>query len=363
MSSERPQLDESPTRRARLLDAQLRGLISEHRGAPVDAASAPLPIGAGLIVASDDGRDVASDDGRDVASDDGRDVASDDGRDAWVLLDAQGGARPARALGPALAWAIRQRASRLNIISAVDGGMLARRAGHFDLPIDVWFPQERELLPVVEEPLPVPPAAVAAHLAFADEIVDAGADVVVEHGVVTGEAHGLEVCRVVDGSDGVARLEVGVGAQDRDAFGLLHGDQPPEDALAQVVAHVVRQRSPDAPQHPLNRIAGERLLRWSLVQDPGAVDLIELVAAAPPVPRGGLNEMDPCVALGRDGAGADVVVVVSSGVDLDLLPFVADVRLEHDRPVVVALPARDRLPITDELAALIGPGVELRSVG
>ena len=347
MAGERPQLDESATRRARLLDAQLRGLISEHRGVPAEAASAPLPIGAGVIVASDDGRDVAS----------------DDGRDAWVLVDGHGGARPARALGPALAWAIRQEASRLNIISAVDGGVLARRAACFDLPVEVWFPQERELLPVVEEPLPVPPEAVAAHLAFADEIADAGADLVVEHGVVTGEVHGLEVCRVVDGNDGVARLEVGVGAQDRDAFGLLHGDQPPADALARVVAHVAQQRVPDAPQNPLNRIARERLLRWLLVRDPGVVDLTELAVAAPPVPRGGLNEMEPCVALGRDADGAEVAVVVSSGVDLDLVPFVADVRREHDRPVVVALPARDRLPITDELVALIGPGVEVRGIG
>ena len=60
---------------------------------------------------------------------------------------------------------------------------------------------------------------------------------------------------------------------------------------------------------------------------------------------------------------SEVAVVVSSGVDLDLVPFVADVRREHDRPVVVALPARERLPITDELVALIGPGVEVRGIG
>ena len=51
---------------------------------------------------------------------------------------------------------------------------------------------------------------------------------VVEHGVVTGEVRGLEVCRVVDDrttGDGV-RLEVGVGAHDREAFAIIHGDVP-----------------------------------------------------------------------------------------------------------------------------------------
>ncbi len=336
MPPERPQLDDATTRRGRLLDAQLRGLIAEHLGAPVDASSSPLPIGAGLTGAA--------------------------GTDAWVLVDAEGATRPARALGPALAWARRQQAARLDLIAAADGGLLARRAGRFAWPIDVWFPQGRDLLPVVDEPLPAPSTA-RPDAAFDDEIVAAGADLVVEHGIVTGEVHGLEVCRVVDGADGTARLEVGVGAQDRDAFGLLHGDQPPADALAQVVATVAAHRVPDAPQHPLNRVARERLLRWRLIENPATVGLRELTAAEPPVARGGLKEAEPCVALGRDRDGNGVSVVVSSGVDLDLAPFVADVQLAHDQPVLVVLPARDLLPITTELLTLLREPVEIRTIG
>ena len=49
-------------------------------------------------------------------------------------------------------------------------------------------------------------AAPAEHLAFVADIEAAGAAVVVEHGVVTGEVRGLEVCRVVDVADGEATV-------------------------------------------------------------------------------------------------------------------------------------------------------------
>ncbi len=98
-----------------------------------------------------------------------------------------------------------------------------------------------------------------------------------------GEVHGLEVCRVVDGPDGTARLEVGVGAHDREAFGLVHGDVPMIDALANVVAAVAAHREPGAEPHPLNRIGAERL-RATLIADPARVGATSLHPAEPPVP-------------------------------------------------------------------------------
>ena len=72
---------------------------------------------------------------------------------------------------------------------------------------------------------------------------------VVEHGVVTGEVRGLEVCRVVDVDDGGGRvrLEVGVGPHDREAFAIIHGDVPTRAALAGVVAAVAAARRPTRP--------------------------------------------------------------------------------------------------------------------
>ena len=127
----------------------------------------------------------------------------------------------------------------------------------------------------------MPPTAAAhsigpleAHLAFVDDIEAAGARSVVEHGVVTGEVRGLEVCRVVDvdtGDGAAVRLEVGVGPHDREAFAVIHGDVPTREALAGVVAAVGAARGVDAPGHPLNRLAPERLLRWRLEQEPWLV--------------------------------------------------------------------------------------------
>ena len=97
----------------------------------------------------------------------------------------------------------------------------------------------------------------------------AGAVPVIEHGLLAGEVAGLEVCRVVvDPGTGQARLEVGVGAHDREAFQLVHGDVPTVEALSSVVAAVAEHRRPGAPPHPLNRLGAERLSVVDQVSDP-----------------------------------------------------------------------------------------------
>ena len=59
----------------------------------------------------------------------------------------------------------------------------------------------------------------------------------------SGEVRGLEVCRVVDDPHtGAVRLEVGVGAHDREAFAIVHGDVPTTEALAGVVRAVAEHR-------------------------------------------------------------------------------------------------------------------------
>ena len=171
-----------------------------------------------------------------------------------------------------------------------------------------------------------------------------------------GEVRGLEVCRVVDDlHSGAVRLEVGVGAHDREAFTIIHGDVPPADALAGVVAAVAGHRRPDAPQHPLNRLVPERLVRWRLEQDPGLLGLASLAAAQPPVPRPSVKDRAPCSAIGRRADGSPVLVVCSAGVDLDLIPYALDARhvpgVEVGEVLVVA-PERDLVPITAEIAAL-----------
>jgi hypothetical protein len=344
-------------RRARLLAIKLRALVRDHLGAP-DEALRTETFALGAAVRHGDA--------------------------AWVLLDPS--TVDARGLGAALIWAGRSGASSLDIVADEGGGVLARRAAEFSLPTRVWRPDGRRLDAAAPEPFASLPDARAEHLAFLTDIKNAGAVPVIEHGVVTGEVRGLEVCRVVDadGPDGlVVRLEVGAGVHDREAFAIMHGDVPTHDALSGVVGAVAEVRDVSSPAHPLNRLAPERFLRWRLEQEPWLVDLASVEPAPPPTQRRNLKDRVPCSALGRRLDGTPVVVVCSVGVDLDLIPYAADARLaaaawgrmRGDEPgagetvpdgngldVVVALPPRDVVPATTELAGMLRHSVTLASV-
>jgi hypothetical protein len=338
-------------RRSRLLGIKLRALVGEHLGRSVESEPEGFPHGAAFV---------------------------DDGA-AWVLVEGPA----ARSLGAALAWSVRQGATSLHLVVERDTGLLARRVQRFAFPITVWYPQERVLLPVVPEPLAGSPAPLPGHLEFVPVIEAAGATANVEHGIVVGEVRGLEVCRVVDqptvghfaelGDIDIAPhpeevtgngvlLEVGVGANDREAFRLLHGDIPTVEALAAVVDSVLAHRSPDALQHPLNRLGQERYLRWRLEQEPALVGMATVSPAEPPQPRPNLKDPIPCVARGVGPDGSEATLVCSTGVDVDLVGFVADVQEMADAPVVVALRARDAVPITRELLALLAVPPEVRTV-
>jgi hypothetical protein len=191
--------------------------------------------------------------------------------------------------------------------------------------------------------------------------VASGADVVVEHGVVSGEVRGLEVCRAVtDTHTGEHRLEVGIGAHDREAFQLLHGNMPTLAALSTVVETVEVHRRPGAEPHPLNRLAAERLLRWEVIHDPSWLGAAELHPLAPPRPRSNVKDPVPCAAIGTADDGSLLTVVCTSGIDLTAIPFAIDVRIATgvQRCIVVVRP-RDLSPVTQRLAALVRPPVEV----
>jgi hypothetical protein len=274
--------------------------------------------------------------------------------EAWVLADE----RPERALGPALAWADQQGAAALHLLAEGDHvGVLARRARFFASPTpEVLRVDGRALVPVEPASFTPPGGVLDARFApFYGLMEGAGVTPVLEHGVLTGEAGGLEVCRaVIDPDLDVARLEVGIGAHDREAFALLHGDVPTDEALATVAHQIAAHRRPGAEPHPLNRIAPERLLRHLLVLDPAPIGLVSLAPAPPPVPRPRLQDVAPCAAIGVDPDGGAVVVVCSTGVDLDVVPWAADARAAlglPDAPLLVVVPGRDALPVTLRLAA------------
>jgi hypothetical protein len=262
----------------------------------------------------------------------------------WVLADDNA----ARALGPALVWAERHGVDPADLHIVVDdpttAGALARRATQFTRQPHVHTVDGRALrdatpAPALDLERPAPPED--AH--FARMLKAAGAEPVVEHGVLVGEVNGLEVARVVDG-----RLEVGIGKHDRHAQALVHGDRPMGETLAAAVAFVRGHRHPDAEPHPLNRLARERWLRADLVREHPD----DLRPISSPVVRDDLRVNAPAPAVDRNN---ETVYVCSAGIDLDLVPAAADARLSVDETaaLVLVVSPRDDHPITRRLAAAL----------
>ena len=313
-----------PERRAALVGAKLGALVRDHWG---EAERTPAVFGGGAAL-----------------------VEGDTG---WVLADDQ----PHRVLGGGLAWARGRDVADLHLLvdDEAAAGVVARRAGAFIATPTVWRVEGRTVHPA--QPAPYPERAPVPE--GADDLValleDSGVTVVVEHGVVAGEVLGLEIARVVVGDDGEARLEVGVGRHDREAFAMIHGRLPTADALASVVDAVLAQRRPDASPHPLNRLAAERWLRALVIEQPAIVGATALAPVDPPLPRDNVKDAAPAAALGTDEAGAPVLVVCSAGIDLDLVPTAADARRWHapDARLVLVVPERDAHPVTLDLAAAL----------
>lgn len=324
-----------PERRSRLLSLKLRALVREHLGLPADPDGTAHPYGAGAAFVTDNS--------------------------VWVLTDGDG----SRAVGPAVAWSLVHAPRRaVHLITESNGKVAARRAALLNCDVTVWEANERSLvradpaahLPVVDTD--------PRHIHFAGLIESAGAEVTVEHGVVAGEVRGLEMCRVVD--DPVSsepRLEVGMGAHDREAFAMVHGHLPTVDALRQVIDAVLPHRADGAPLHPFNRFGAERLLRWHALQDPASVGCSSLSAAEPPEPRTNLKDAVPCVASGVDADGSTVAVTFVSGVDLGAVPFALDAADRmRARRTVLALRERDITPSVRSLAALARAGLDIVAV-
>lgn len=283
---------------------------------------------------------------------------------AFVLVD---GAHP-RSLGGVLAWALRYEAGEIHLLADSReeiASLLARRAQAFALPVTVWQvvpPTLRLATPAGFSPPPPLPSAAAP---FAEVLRAAGVEPVVEFGVLTGELLGLEVARVVIDGDG-ARLEVGVGSQDRTFHRDLEPDRAAPDVLAEVVAMIRRWRTPEGSAHLANSLAVERWLRHVVVARPDLVGAAWLAPMPPSVPRDDLRTSTAAMAAGVDVGGQPVVVATSTGIDLDLVPAAADARraggLGDSARLILALPPGDDHPRTRQLAAALREPAEVVTV-
>jgi len=277
---------------------------------------------------------------------------------AWVLVTG----RYERSLGPALMWALRNNATSLKLLLNERAGELARIATHFDFAIEVF---EVDAAGVARVAVPKDATKIEVSVAdemFADFIKSAGADVVREHGVISGEVCGLEVCRVVratsasdlDGA-GESELEIGVGAHDRETFKLLHGRTATVESLRKVIAEVAARRAVGAQVHPLNQLARERMLRHYVCLSPQLVGAKSLQPAQPPIARTNLKDVVPCCAVGVSLTGEKMVVIFNVGVDPDVVSFGADARgqINASADLVFAMPTRDIVPAVEQIAQML----------
>lgn len=284
-----------------------------------------------------------------------------EGSIGWVLLT-----KSARSgLGPALLWMNKNKLRSVNVVvdDAEVAAVLARRARLFELDVSIWSVRDNQLIAAVPASVGANLTAPSEHMKFAAMIEQSGADLVCEHGVLSGEVLGLEVCRVVDDvadadGDRAARIEIGVGAHDREMFQMVNGREATLESLAKVVTTVRAHRQLGAPKHPLNQLGAERLYREILIADPQLIGATNLKRAEPPVARENLKDPTPCVAIGDtvDNMNSRTVVVVCSAiVDTDLVTFAADARLRlaPNAELVLAVASNNVLPSMQQLVSAL----------
>jgi hypothetical protein len=233
-------------------------------------------------------------------------------------------------------------------------GVVARQAAYFPLNIAVAELDDARLSLVAPAAHTERREPAAAHLEFVETFRAAGAEAVVEHGVVAAEVRGLEVARIVD-EDGTARMRIGVGVHDRETFRMLHGEAAGVDHLRDVVRHVTQHRADGAPAHPLNRLAPERALRALVASGPGRIGARAVRYAEPPVVRANLKDSVPCVATATMQDGEDAVVIFTAGVMVDAVPFAADARdrLNPQARLFIVAESRNVLPTQQFLSSLL----------
>jgi hypothetical protein len=109
----------------------------------------------------------------------------------------------------------------------------------------------------------------------------------------------------------------------------------------------------------MNQYAAARWLRWVVIAHPELVGAKALHPVSPTLLRGDLREHQPAPA-----AGDGVIVVCSTGIDVDLVPTAADARLAHDpgARLVLVVPAPDAHPLTRTLAAQLADPAEVVTV-
>ena len=329
----------TPEQRARLNGVKLRALVHDAWG-DADADAVPFGGGAALRTATTAWLLV---------------VEATTARDPLDMAEVGEQNAPRGWLGGAALWASRARIVDYHVLLDHVSGDSARRAALLRARPKLWRVSGRAVEAVHAIEYVGPPSPPIDELAFAGVIEAAGADAVVEHGVLIAEVLGLEVGRVVGNAELGPTLAVGVGRHDRLANDMLGGQIDSGAALAGAVAAVLAYRCPGAPMHPANRLAPERWLRAVVCANPSLVGAATLEpCAGTEAPR--LKRSTPAVATGVDLDGRPLVVGCTVGIDLDSPVFAADARAAFADPasrLVLCTPEGDDVAALRAIASLV----------
>ena len=181
---------------------------------------------------------------------------------------------------------------------------------------------------------------------------------VYEFGTWSGEILGLEVLRVSDNE-----IQVGVGKLDREANSLISRGKPVSDVLSSAVEIVRLSRNSESSLHPLSRLVRERWLRADAVANPREYGMESLILLEPLIERKSLRDSMPTAAMGFDEKGEKVLYVFSVGIDIRLVPFIADLMLlELPDRVEVVIPNKDILVSIEKSLKFLNIPLTIRGV-
>jgi len=258
----------------------------------------------------------------------------------WVLA---GDENPQSVLGKGVFLLTRNLKLELCVVfeDIETAGVAARQAIGLKAETKVMHFQEGKLAQVSPAPFPEAPITPPLLEEFEAMCRKAGVSIVSENGIWRGEILGLEVVRVDQGN-----IQVGVGRFDREAGEILNDGKSRVEQLVAAANQVRLQRTAAAGAHPLATLSRERWLRHKLLSEPEIIGLSEMTPIDSVQESENLKDFFPAAAIGVDEDHKEVLCVCSVGVDIGLIPLVAELASLHKPArIVIVLPPQDILPL------------------
>ena len=122
-------------------------------------------------------------------------------------------------------------------------------------------------------------------------------------------------------------------------------------------------RNPGSELHPVSRLTRERWLRADALANPEMFGFENMTCVDPPRESESLRETMPAAATSIDKMGQRVLIVFSVGVDICLVPFIADlISIERPARVEVVLPEKDILVPVEKCLSYLDIPLNIRGV-